>query len=239
MTKYFLALFGVIGLAISVVEGIEPFIEVTRWIAWISENWTVFWRSLWANIFARLGVQISTELADGLTGCAYILSLMVATRRLKNDREDLLRPIDSLIERIGRVGNAIEFTIPENFGVTLLLLFIFSPLATLTFLVSLHSAWQAIPLGLVGLALFLMFMIDTGFIADMLDTLAEQLFGKPKDLWTSPASDNFVLTVLTIPLGILAAVVVILCINEIAANGSNFLDAYDWARCDAGIECKQ
>ena len=40
------------------------------------------------------------------------------------------------------------------------------------------------------------------------------------------------------PILVLGIVAGILVVNEIGHNGANIRNAYEWARCDAGIECE-
>lgn len=235
--RFGFAIFGLLGIAISAVEGVEPFIEVTKWIAWFTNSWTDFWRLVWSTLFGWLGINIPQSISDGLTGCLYITSFVIAARKVKDDAGPaqwltvvMLRLVEPLIKRSN------QSLLSGILDISIIFSLLLAPLIVLTYFVFLHSMPQALAL--------ICLIVGFVFIAALhkkrlIEKLANLIFGNADDNSSLSGLTTFALMVISMPLAALSLIGVILLINEIAANGDNITALYEWARCDAGIECKE
>ncbi|MDJ0644144.1 MAG: hypothetical protein QNJ15_15130, partial [Erythrobacter sp.] len=90
--RFIWGIFGALGLAISCVEGIEPFVEVTQWIAWFARNWIELTQAFWTFLFDLVGIRIPVMVADALSGIAYTVALIVSFFRFNlSERSWLIR----------------------------------------------------------------------------------------------------------------------------------------------------
>lgn len=231
MWRIFLMIFGVYGIAIACMQGIEAFLELSKWISWFTENWINFVRKFWTWAFSWLGLSIDNSIADGMSGFAYTVSLFVGYRRadvaMKKFAEKYF---------IGAFKSKewLEKNLPYGLGklLSLVLSFLmFLPYLIVFFMLWNSSDWMAIA--------FLVCCTVINFI-----NYPEM--GRKFILWLSGEADeeSAIATMGLAPVAyvisstlILLLLFSVLIVNEIALNGDNLTDFFNWARCDAGIQC--
>lgn len=232
--KIILGIFGALGIAISIMQGIEPFIEVAQWVAWLTENWTKMTRGFWAFLANLFVLHISENAADFLTGATYSIALVFGFRRLQLDRQGF---VHSLFEKpfdYTRENPVVLKFIPSIVPLALFGAILSIPLVVLYKAIEFDSEQRAI-----GLSLGFMIFVFPVFLEKTSSTknFVDRIYGIPADSDQSSRLSYTLLTFSVAPALALLTLLGLLLVNEIAANGENILAAYDWARCDAGIDC--
>lgn len=248
MRSIFLMIFGVLGLAITCLQGVEPFIDLSKWVAWVTGYWVYITRWVWTWLASWVGLKIPNNLADCLTGISYLAALCICFKRSKSfmgsSVDNLAMRFDVLILKLERFLRETRTSLSHSRVMSFLfdracifaaVVFLGFPIYLVYCLVLYASIVQGITL---GVALFL------------LPFMASKLPAQPKSKFINYfrlISDHEPLTAYgpgtflvaysfaaTVVLGVL---VVVLVLNEIALHGDNLLALYKWAKCDAGIKC--
>ena len=220
LRNHILVAFGVVGLAITCLQGLTPFIELTQLVSWIVSNWTDWSRALWIYVFAYFSIDISKITADLLSGAFYLASFIIAFRR----RRGIIYSNTSAIFKFVKTKKGMY---ARMWGVALDI-----PMVAMLYFLYLNSPYLGVSFaGIYLLILASVFIIGTRRFMK----LDQFLFGKQVIFYSDWSAGGFFMTLMSWYVVLLASIVFIL--NEIGLNGANILTFMEWARCEAGITC--
>ena len=238
--RLLLAIFGFYGIIVACLEGLKPFIEVSKIIAWISQKWVEWTRVFWRTLSELIGLSIPDWIADMLTGVAYCLSVILGMRRVREFGYGGLlwairqaRPAFVFIEEkcSARYLAPVRFALYIPLGMVLFLPF------GIVFL-AMMSGSDAIAWSFLATSVLLAYL--PGILpARYQEVLNTWLVGKASIAAESIAEDDVVVLAYgAVPFYVLIFLSCILLINEIALRGDNIVAWLDWVRCEAGSQCK-
>lgn len=237
MTRLVLAIFGLYGLVTACIEGLKPFLEFSLLVTWVSENWLQWTRSAWSALAASLGLSIPEAIADVLTAAVYCLAIVLGMRRVRYFGYGVfLRAMTVHYSFNQFIENRLPGLILSPFRI---ILFVLSSMAV-------YLPWLVLSLMLyqvstaLGIAFFA-FCTLVGYTPQAFPLRFRSGFSKwlVGDLPTGVDSDEAVMLAIgAVPIYALSLLLAILFINEIALHGENLIEALNWVKCEAGIECE-
>lgn len=68
--------FGILGFAITLIEGLEPFLEFSKLTSWIIKNWVHWSRTFWTYIANLINLPMPAWVADLLSAILYAMALV-------------------------------------------------------------------------------------------------------------------------------------------------------------------
>lgn len=218
-------------MGIACVEGIEPFIELSHWVAWVVQNWVALTQSFWRALGSWIGLNVPPNVADGLSAVTYTISLFMGYVRLDSTLANkLMAPAKWAENLVTRTKSKLVSLIYFAFASVLLI----SPYFTVFTLIILKSTTQGVIFGGLFVLLYCM-AIFSPKLRNFFDRLLTK--GKEKDAAYGEEELYVLDAILTVPVIILLFFTFILALNEISLSADNIMALYNWARCDAGIEC--
>lgn len=238
MLRLFILLFGLVGFCIACLQGIEPFIEFTFWVAWVSENWLAWSRMFWNWVGSLVGISVPKSVSDSLSGAVYTFGLFAGYRRTS---QALVKTVAMFAFKLDGYSERLIKNIPVWLGKVISVavgLVIFSPWIIVLILLLLGSPVQA------GVVLFLCLLIEKipGYFPTYGPRVIKFLTGRvDRELQVFDVGEEDIvpLVYLVTPVVIIFLVFFVLVTNEVAANGTNILAFYDWAKCEAEIRCRE
>jgi hypothetical protein len=121
--RRFLAWFGVLGLAISVLGALEPLIQIAELVRWLVDHWHETTRFIWSSLFSLWSWKVDAKTLATLNAGAFVFFLWLAADRPPEKRRLLLSIPAGVINFVILVGLffAIQFATVERVAPDLIL----------------------------------------------------------------------------------------------------------------------
>lgn len=84
-----LVTFGVVGSALMIFQGLEPFLKLSRVAVWIVEYWRAIVVKPWVWLGALVHIRVPTEVASAITLCIFVATFTIRTSTPNKDSIDL------------------------------------------------------------------------------------------------------------------------------------------------------
>lgn len=236
--RFFLFFFGLIGLGISCMHGLEPFIGFSKLISFALDELESLIRWPWTFLAELLGFQIPIIFVDFLNGVVFVVSYIVGFRR----GEVFLYSLMPFVARI------VGYTSSRKWLGWIATLFVNGPYLVVLFLISQYNIFSGIFLGLTFVVVSLsnpfsvrlsVWLFGTGKADEFFSSRPWYSYNESeKD--TDDASDDhgaYGLALSYVAWGVLAIVVFFLLLDIVAVNSDIILFWWEEVLCRAEVDC--
>lgn len=81
--------FGVVGSALMIFQGLEPFLKLSRFAVWIVEHWRGIVVTPWVWLGALVHIHVPTEVASAMTLCIFVATFAIRASTPNEDSIDV------------------------------------------------------------------------------------------------------------------------------------------------------
>lgn len=197
-----------IGLAITILEGLDPFLRFSKIVSWIVQNWLLLEYAAWSYLFSLLNLSLSKEVYEIVSVFFYMVVFTVAGFRHMETNSMLT----SRAYRIFFPDGKFSFA-PWRLG-----------LFALTYALTIDGVSLLLALHSNSLRVAFVTVWIISLVTSAVALLVEiQIFEKPKQTMVGVFARFIAVPMFFgMSFSILIVVIVILAFNEIGTNADNF-----------------
>lgn len=231
---------GLIGFGITCIEGIEPFIKVSKVLVWFADKWTEIVNDAWLAVEYLVNIDIPNNLTDFLTGVIYSMFAVIGYRHIGAVFKNTASKILILSYDMNNPNRDKSKGVMLWFWELSAELIAMAPVLFILFTLIKANVCQAYGY-LTVYSLFSILYITrdrTKVWGVFRRFIATEYSGKPDDpnirFHTYYSARHVIVST---SLFVSSIILFMMFVNEVSINGDNILNFYKWIMCEADVEC--